>query len=543
MLRNQINVFCLLAKIKTYTTCMKQLLIGSFIGFLCNISIVTSAGATDIKIGVLAKRGNEITLQRWSETANYLSNAIPAYQFIITPLGFEEIELAIKSKKIDFLLANSGMFVNLSFAHDLTAITTIKRHLLNNSYTHFGSVVFTRTDKKHIQSFSDLNGAKVSAVNLNSLGGWIAALREFKKERIDVTDFESLQFLGTHDAVVYSVLNNESDIGIVRTDTLERMENEGRIDLKQIRPLSGSSLDLDNLKFPFMLSSRLYPEWPLAKLSHISDDLAEEVAITLITMPTDAQAAIKAKIMGWTIPINYREVELAYSELKLGIFKELLGNYSIIDVLKRYWVYFLTSFFVITIMLFITIYIARLNGMLRSSQEKLRTLATHDALTGLPNRLLFYEIAKKYLNTAIREKKLAIVMFIDLDKFKPINDNFGHDAGDYLLKGIAKRLSTSLRSNDIVARIGGDEFLMMLWDVDSLIHAEEIMERVIKLVSVPVYDDKGNHLQVGCSLGASKVSEGDTLDNLIKKADLALYSAKSSGRGIYEFYDEKKHGS
>jgi len=528
---------------KTCSNTIKQIIFTLWICLFCSISTATETTIIDIKIGVLAKRGNEVTLQRWAETANYLSNSIPAYQFIIMPLGFEEIEPAIQAKKIDFLLANSGIFVNHSFSHNLAAITTIKRQLLNDSYTHFGSVVFTRTDKKHIQSFSDLNGAEVSAVNRNSLGGWIAALREFKKEKIDITDFKSLRFLGTHDAVVFSVLNNESDIGIVRTDTLERMANERKIDLNKIRPLSGSLLNVAKLNFPFMISSRLYPEWPLAKLSHISDSLAEEVAIALITMPADDQAAIQGKIKGWTLPINYREVELAYSELKLGIFKELLGNYSLIDVIKRYWYYFLTGFFVVTTLLMITVYITRLNGMLKSSQKELRSLASHDALTGLPNRRFFYEMAQKYHATAIREKKLAVVIFIDLDKFKPINDNFGHDAGDYLLKAIAKRLVISLRSNDIVARVGGDEFLMMLWDIGSLSHAEEVMERVIKSVSLPVFDGKGNHLQVGCSLGASSFLENDSLDYLIKKADLALYGAKSSGRGIYEFYDEKKHGS
>ena len=339
---------------KNHINWNQHLLIALFTLLFCTISIARSAEVIDIKMGVLAKRGDEIAIQRWSETATYLSHTIPAYQFSIIPLRFDEIEPAVKSQQVDFLLANSGIFVNLSFAHNLTAITTIKRHLLNNSYTKFGSVIFTRSNRKSIQNLTDLKEKKVSAVNPNSLGGWIAALREFKKENIDINDFKSLHFLETHDAVVYSVLDNKSDIGIVRTDTLERMANEGRVDLTTIKPLFSSSSYSETTHFPFLLSTRLYPEWPLAKLSHISDSLAKDVAIALMTMPTNSQAATKAKIMGWTIPKNYREVERAYSELKLGIFKKLSNNYTVGDVFKRYWNYALLTCLILTILFIYT---------------------------------------------------------------------------------------------------------------------------------------------------------------------------------------------
>lgn len=504
----------------------------------------------ELKIGVLAKRGSEICYQRWNETANYLEKALPQYHFTIIPLPFEKIEPAIKSKQIDFLLANPGIFVNLSFNYNLRAISTLKRRILGAGYTHFGSVVFTRSDNKTLHHFSDLVGQHVAAVNQDSLGGWIMSLREFNKDGFDIDKFSSLQFLGTHDAVIYAVLNGNADVGIVRTDTLERMAAEGKINLEEIKHLTSASTATANLSgtekpahFPLMLSSRLYPEWPFAALSHVTDDMADQIAAALISMPADSLAATSAQIMGWTIPKNYREVELAYNELKLGVFAELT-DYTFLDVMKRYWHYFLATFFILFVMAAITLYILRLNCRLKNSEHKLRKMATHDALTGLPNRLLFKEMADKYLEIASREKHQAMVLFIDLDNFKPINDTYGHDVGDLVLKESAKHILSVLRSNDIVARIGGDEFLLMLWNFESIQQTEQIMQRLIDNLSLPILDRDGNKLQISCSIGASIYpKDGNTLESLITTADQALYAAKEQGRAKFVFYDPANHAS
>jgi len=483
-------------------------------------------------------------MARWGATAEYLNQQIPDFHFSIVPISFEQIEPSIEQHEIDFLLTNSGMFVDLTFRFKLTAIATLKRKILGQAYTEFGAVVFARRDNLSITQFSDIPNKKVVAVNEQSLGGWIAALREFDDNNISVEEFESLTFVGTHEAVVNAVKNKAYDVGIVRTDTLERMASNGKIQLKEFRtlilPYNAEHIDLQSSDYPLLHTSRLYPEWPFAAMPQVSEILAEKVSSALLVMQSSDQAAIQAQIMGWTIPKNYREVDYAYSQLKIGFYKNL-ADYSIIDVISRYWKYFLIAFLTFTSMVTTTLYIISLNRKLKESREKLRLQATHDALTGLPNRVLFFELANKYLKIAGREQQNSMILFLDLDKFKQINDTYGHDAGDELLKDTSNRIANCLRDTDLVARIGGDEFLVMLANVNSMDNFQTIMQRIISATSMPFVSPAGDTLQIGCSIGASHYPrQGEHLTELIKKADLALYQAKNNGRGNYVVFTDEQ---
>jgi len=510
---------------------------------LCTSALAQHKHYTELKIGVLSKSGDEIALQRWGATAEYLNKTIQDYHFSIKPISFDHIEQAIQQHEIDFLLTNSGMFVDLTFRYKLNAIATLKRKILGKAYTEFGSVVFTKRDNESVTQLTEIIGKKVAAVNEQSLGGWIAALREFDNNDLSVDDFASLEFLGTHEAVVNAITNNQFDVGIVRTDTLERMAAERKIELNNYRvlrlPYNGDYASPTN-EFPLLHTSRLYPEWPFAAMPQVSELLAEQVSSALLIMRETDEAAIQARIMGWTIPKNYREVDYAYSQLKIGFYKNLT-DYSIIDVIIRYWKYFLIAFLTFTSMVTTTLYIISLNRKLKDSREKLRLQATHDALTGLPNRVLFFELANKYLKIAGREQHDSMILFLDLDKFKQVNDTYGHDAGDELLKDTANRIANCLRDTDLVARIGGDEFLVMLANVSSMDHFKTIMQRIISTASMPFVSPAGDTLQIGCSIGASHYPrQGEHLTELIKKADLALYQAKNNGRGNFVIYSEEQ---
>lgn len=515
-------------------------------GFLLALTLFTYSATTlghieTLRIGVLSKRGPEITLERWSELAVYLSHKLDRFHFVIVPLGFEQIKPAIEERTIDLLLTNPGMFIDISFSHNIYAIATLKRKLLGEGYTRFGSVVFTQSGRTEITRLEDVQNQRVAAVNENSLGGWIAAYREFDSLDITTNSFASLDFLGTHDAVVYAVRDGKADIGIVRTDTLERMDSEGRINQAKFKVLPApkrTGIDHHQESFPLSVSSRLYPEWPLIGLAHLPATIAEKVLSALLSMSPESNAAMKAQIMGWTIPKNYREIDLTYSQLKIGTYKELT-DYSLTDVIERYWKSFLTLLFFISLLAVVSLYISSLNRKLKSSQQKLEQAATHDSLTGLPNRSLFATVANKYLHIANREKRIAVVMFLDLDRFKLVNDSYGHDVGDALLKDVSQRITSVLRNNDIVARIGGDEFLIMLWNVASAAKAEEVMQRLIDSISLPMLTDNSERIEIGCSIGASSFpKDAKRLEELIKKADISLYDAKNRGRGLYVCYSD-----
>jgi len=242
-----------------------------------------------VRIGVLAKRGQDKCLQEWEPTARYLGSQIPGHTFKIVPLDFNEICSAAEREEVEFILANPSFYVGLERSYGANRIVTLQNLRQGNAYKIFGGVIFCMADRKEIQRPGDLVGKTFCAVTETSFGGWQVAWRELKQHGIDPQrDFSALRFAGTHDAVVWAVLGGEADAGTVRTDTLERMAKEGKINLDKFRVIDQRS---DDAGFNFLRSTRLYPEWPLAKLFRTSDELAEQVAAALMNMPADCPAA------------------------------------------------------------------------------------------------------------------------------------------------------------------------------------------------------------------------------------------------------------
>jgi len=170
------------------------------------------------------------------------------------------------------------------------------------------------------------------------------------------------------------------------------------------------------------------------------------------------------------------------------------------------------------------------------AEEKLFHLANHDALTGLPNRLSFVDTLNQTLERCKRNGQGAAVVFVDLDRFKIINDTLGHAVGDAFLKIVADRLLASARSHESVARWGGDEFIMTLENISSRDKVGEAVKRILQDLSEPLYLD-GHELVPTASLGISMYPEdGRRPNDLIKAADTAMYRAKERGRNDFEFF-------
>lgn len=172
-------------------------------------------------------------------------------------------------------------------------------------------------------------------------------------------------------------------------------------------------------------------------------------------------------------------------------------------------------------------------------EAELNRLATHDGLTGLPNRTLLNDSIDHAISRARRDRKFAAVMMLDLDKFKLINDNLGHDAGDLLLREVAKRMTLMLRATDTVFRLGGDEFVIVLEDV---VHPEDcaaVCQKLTEVITEPLVSGEFS-MQVGASVGiAVYPPDGDDATELMKNADIAMYQAKSEGRGKFQFYAQE----
>jgi diguanylate cyclase (GGDEF)-like protein len=174
----------------------------------------------------------------------------------------------------------------------------------------------------------------------------------------------------------------------------------------------------------------------------------------------------------------------------------------------------------------------------RKAEETIRHMATHDGLTDLPSLRLYRDRLEMAMGSARRNKAQAAVMFLDLDGFKAVNDGFGHDAGDEVLKEVAARLRSALRETDTVARAGGDEFVLVLTDLQSPEGAAQIAGKILQLIAQPIRH-KGSLVTVGASIGISVFPrDADEADELIKLADEAMYSVKKAGKNSYSFAGE-----
>jgi diguanylate cyclase (GGDEF)-like protein/PAS domain S-box-containing protein len=172
----------------------------------------------------------------------------------------------------------------------------------------------------------------------------------------------------------------------------------------------------------------------------------------------------------------------------------------------------------------------------KRAEEKIQYLATHDALTGLPNRLMFNQLLNHAIQAARRYTRQFAVLFIDLDRFKIINDTLGHDAGDQLLQEIAARLKQTLRAVDIVARLGGDEFVILIEELTDLSQLETVSHRILSAVIKPM-TLIGEECRITASIGISIFpKDADDEQSLMKNADIAMYFAKEEGKNNFQFY-------
>jgi len=169
------------------------------------------------------------------------------------------------------------------------------------------------------------------------------------------------------------------------------------------------------------------------------------------------------------------------------------------------------------------------------AEERIRFLATHDDLTGLPNRSMFGELLQLAIAAASRYQRTLAVLFVDLDGFKQVNDRLGHAAGDALLKEISARLRACLRASDVVARLGGDEFIALLQDVKEELDTAAAAQKMLSAAALPlrIHDQE---CRITVSIGISLYPrDAQDQDALVRQADAAMYRAKESGRNNFRF--------
>jgi diguanylate cyclase (GGDEF)-like protein len=172
---------------------------------------------------------------------------------------------------------------------------------------------------------------------------------------------------------------------------------------------------------------------------------------------------------------------------------------------------------------------------LKQREEMAWHQANHDELTGLPNRRLLGENARRLLSVAMRRDRLAALMVLDLDGFKEVNDTFGHDYGDAMLRRVAMRMSMALREYDLIARTGGDEFVILLPEIDDLEVARRVAEKLVAAASEDIeIGDRLSHMSASVGIAVFP-TDGQDFDSLLRRADAAMYSSKQAGKNRCTF--------
>ncbi len=339
-----------------------------FWSILLMCALAPTALAETVYIGALAYRGADEALARWSETAEYLSWRIPGYEFVIRPLDLTSLRDAVAAGEVHFVLTNPGHYVMLEAEHGATRIVTLQALYGGKVYTRFGAAILARADRDDLKTLQDLRGKSLMAVAEQAFGGFQMAWRELAAVGIDpFKDLRGLRFAGfPQDDIVQAVLDGEVDAGVVRSGILERMVAEGKVPPNRLKVLNHQHV----AGFEPALSTRLYPEWPMAKVRHTSERLAKQVAQALLAMPADDEAAITSRGTGWTIPLDYSPVHELMRELRIGPY-EYLGQVSWRDVLREYGVIVVLTFALVLVLAAATAWIGHTNRRLAHSQAQL----------------------------------------------------------------------------------------------------------------------------------------------------------------------------
>ncbi|MDH5184575.1 MAG: sensor histidine kinase [Gammaproteobacteria bacterium] len=344
---------------------MRIVILFSLIVLISPLSVL----ADTIHIGLRAHSGAEKDMEKWQPTADYLSQKIPEHRFVMIPFeDINELSRAAGRNMFEFVLTNPSSYVDLEKKYGASRVLTLQNLRQGGAYTQFGSVIFTRQDNNEINHLNDIKGKRFMAVSERAFGGWRVAWKEFLDNDIDpYADFEQVLFSGgIQEQVVHAVLKEQADAGTVRTDMLESMAASGEIDLNKLKILNRKNVD----NFPFLLSTQLYPEWPFAKFPHTSSELAQKIAIALLSMPNQHPAATKGNYYGWTVPLDYQPVHGLLQSLKVDAYSNY-GEINLNQLLSQYWYIVLTGFLTLLISWMVTANILRTNRKLYITQQAL----------------------------------------------------------------------------------------------------------------------------------------------------------------------------
>ncbi|RLW67011.1 MAG: hypothetical protein B6D73_00685 [gamma proteobacterium symbiont of Stewartia floridana] len=614
----------------------------------------TLHAAETLTLGVLAYLPKAQMISRYQPLVDYLSDQLGDRKVELLPLAYDgdEIEAALASGSIDLLLTNPSHFIKLRTQNDLSGAMLTQVVVRNGQpVSVFGGVIITTTQRPDINTLKDLSNMRIAAADPRSLGGFQAQVFEAISQGVEL--YGPIDYLKKHDLVVNAVLSGKADAGFIRSGVLEGLVRAKKLDLNRIKVLNPQKKD----NFPFLLSTRLYPEWPLVALPQLAPHDVRRIASALLALRADHPAAHIARIGGYDPPADYLPVEELARALRVPPY-DRPPEFTLEDIWAKYHYEIVIILVAMSIIAFLLFLLWRRNNELLSSSESLRRAAsvfTHaregiaitdacgaildvneaferitgfsredvighnprilksgrqdsefyqamwqdllecqewkgeiwnrrkngevyaeqltisavlgvdgevesyvglfsditpqkdhlrqlehmahfDALTGLPNRLLLTDRLSQAMLQTHRSSQLLAVGYIDLDGFKDINDNHGHEMGDLFLTTLASRMKKIMREGDTIARLGGDEFVAVFPGI--LNECSYLFTRLLEAIGQPVHAGE-SVLNVTASIGITYYPQSLDIspDELLDQADQAMYLAKKKGMNQIHLFE------
>jgi diguanylate cyclase (GGDEF)-like protein len=497
------------------------------------LSMPIQSLAREINVLVIAIDGVKTAQQEWQPTIDYLQQHVSGHHFnliAVVPGEIDRIEQLISDGMIDFVIAQPAIYVELEQNQGVSKILTLESA---QGQAEFGSVLVAKTGSG-ILALQDLKGKRVAGVSALGFGGWLIGYNEMLESGFDpYKSANEVMFLGTQEKVLRAVLDGKADAGVLRTGILEKFFKTNQLRRQDVHILN----EKHHEGFGELVSTELYPEWAFARTRKVNNNLAGEVAMAALSIPKGGEVARKGRYWMWTLPYDYQPVHRLMKKLGVGPYVGH-GKVTVAMVYQQYKYTIFLAGALTAIILIMSLVILRYNQILLKGErekqaihDKTVYMATHDELTQMPNRRLFYELLLKMLQMAKRERTKTAILFLDLDGFKKLNDEFGHNAGDRILRLVAKAIMKSIRESDCAARLGGDEFVCALPGIKTLEEVQEIVDKIIariRNISLP----GGDADQFGASVGLLIAGpEHADPDSLIKQADDLMYAAKQAGKG------------
>ncbi|MCG2575382.1 PhnD/SsuA/transferrin family substrate-binding protein [Dechloromonas sp. XY25] len=285
------------------------------------------------KFGVLAFRPKPETAAYWQPLIDYLNSTHPNQPVSLVVLTYPELAEAVRKKQIDFVLTQPVHYIQLAQEHDLLSpLATLIERDGDKQLATFGGVILTRSDRTDIQRLSDLRGKRIATGIATSLGGYLAQAYEAHQIGVELPrDAQVIETGEPQDKAVEALLVGRADVAFVRTGVIEDMQRENKLDLSQIRVINRQPAET----YPRALSTRLYPQWPVAAMPWANADSARQVAAALLSLPSPNHATPAAQLYGFTVPGDYRTVDRLMRQFRLPPF-DTPPEFTLVDVARQY---------------------------------------------------------------------------------------------------------------------------------------------------------------------------------------------------------------